>query len=64
MHQHRTRDLDKGPGRVRRDPSFEEACRVIGRGIDAVERAACLGEAQKESHRRRWARRRGEVPPA
>lgn len=58
MHQYRTRGLGKAPGRTRRRPEFAEACRVIGLKIDAIERAASLDEAEKESERRRWAKRR------
>jgi hypothetical protein len=44
MHQYRTHGLGKAPGRAP-TPDFEKACRGIGRAIDAIERAAMLGEA-------------------
>jgi hypothetical protein len=57
MHQYRTHGLGKAPGRAS-TPDFEKACRGIGRAIDAIERAAMLGEAGKEAERRSWDRRR------
>jgi len=58
MHQHQTAGVGGRPGRTPREPTGEEAARVILRKIEAIERASGLSEADKARSAREYARRR------
>jgi hypothetical protein len=58
MHQYRTARIGRPPGRTARGMDPAEACRLILKCVEAVERGESLSEAQKARDRREWARRR------
>lgn len=58
MHQHRVSGTGGRPGRAAREPTGEEAARVILSKIEAIERASGLSEADKARSEAEYARRR------